>query len=102
MTAADFITSLLAQLPTGVPPLPHPQLPPPNAVPVPPPWWIGWALGLLLLLLIGLVVWLLVRPKPVPATQPRQPWTVPLFVKLVAQRFFEGSEPHHLQQNAMN
>lgn len=75
MTAGHFITALLAQLPTGVPPLPHPDLPPPNAVPVPLPWWIGWVVGLFLLLLIGLVVWLLVRPKPVPATLQRQPWT---------------------------
>lgn len=75
MTAGHFITGLLAQLPAGVPPLPHPDLPPPDEVPLPPPWWIGWGVGLLLLLLIALVVWLLLRPKAIPVAQPRQPWS---------------------------
>lgn len=63
---------ILAQFP-GAPPLPHPELPPPDSVPVPPPWWIYWAAGLLLALLVGLVIWLLVRPKPVPMAPQRQP-----------------------------
>lgn len=75
MKTALFITSvLLAQFP-GAPPLPHPELPSPANVEVPPPWWIPWAIGLALLLLIALIVWLLVRPKPEPVTPPRQPWS---------------------------
>lgn len=75
MMQAAFIRGLLAQLPTKVPPLPHPELPPPDLVPVPPPVWIWWAAGLLLVVLIALVVWLLLRPKSPPPAQPRQPWT---------------------------
>lgn len=67
-------TWLLAQFP-GPPPLPHPELPPPDEVPVPPPWWIYWAVGVLILLLVGLVVWLLLRPKTLPPTPLRQPWS---------------------------
>ena len=67
---------LLAQAPAPVPPpLPHPTLPLPENVPLPPPWWIGWAVGLLLVLLIALVIWLLLRPKHVPVAPLRQPWT---------------------------
>lgn len=64
----------LAQFP-GPPPLPHPNLPPPDEVPLPPPWWIYWAAGLLVLLLVALVVWLLLRPKTLPPTPQRQPWS---------------------------
>lgn len=75
MMTSSFTTGmLLAQLP-GAPPLPHPELPPPGSVEVPPPWWIPWAVGLALLLLIVLIVWLLTRPKPLPVTPPRQPWS---------------------------
>lgn len=63
---------VLAQFPAA-PPLPHPALPEPEEVALPPPWWIYWAGGALLLALVGLVVWLLLRPKPVPATPTRQP-----------------------------
>jgi len=75
MMIPHFILGLLAQLPTKAPPLPHPDLPPPDHVPVPPPWWIWWAAGLLLVLLTALIVWLLLRPKAIPAVQVRQPWT---------------------------
>lgn len=59
----------------GPPPLPHPQLPPPDTVNLPPPWWIPWAAALALVLLILLIVWLLVRPKQLPQSPLRQPWT---------------------------
>ena len=65
---------LLAQF-QGPGPLPHPELPPPDSVEPPPPWWIPWALLLLTGLLIGLVVWLLLRPKQPPPTPQRQPWS---------------------------
>lgn len=74
MSSFPLTTWLLAQFP-GPPPLPHPGLPAPDEVPVPPPWWIYWAVGLLLLLLLGLVVWLLLRPKTLPPTPLRQPWS---------------------------
>ena len=75
MKGALFLANtLLAQFP-GPPPLPHPQLPPPESVEVPPPWWIPWAAALLLVLLIALIVWLLVRPKHLPPAPPRQPWS---------------------------
>lgn len=65
---------LLAQF-SGPPPLPHPELPPPDSVTLPPPWWLPWLAVLVLLLLIALVVWLLLRPKQSPAPPLRQPWT---------------------------
>ena len=72
MSSFPIMPWFLAQFP-GPPPLPHPGLPAPGDVAVPPPWWIYWAAGLLLLLLVALVVWLLLRPKTLPATPPRQP-----------------------------
>lgn len=69
-----LLHALLAQAP-GPPPLPHPQLPPPDSVALPPPWWIPWAAGLLLALLIALIVWLLIRPKHLPQAPQRQPWS---------------------------
>lgn len=75
MMAAFAITNvLLAQFP-GAPPLPHPDLPPPDEIHLPLPWWVPWAAVLFLLLLVGLVVWLLIRPKDVPPAPPRQPWS---------------------------
>lgn len=75
MTTTLLITNtLLAQLP-GPAPLPYPQLPPPAAVNLPPPWWLPWAAALLLALLLGLIVWLLRRPKALPAIPLRQPWS---------------------------
>ena len=65
---------LLAQFP-GPAPLPFPQLPNPAEVSLPPPWWLPWAMVLVLLLLIALIVWLLLRPKPLPAAPLRQPWS---------------------------
>lgn len=66
--------TLLAQFP-GPAPLPHPELPPPDSVALPPPWWIPWAAVLLLALLIALIVWLLTKPKHLPLAPPRQPWS---------------------------
>jgi hypothetical protein len=75
MNPVLFITStLLAQFP-GAPPLPHPELPPPDSVELPPPWWILWAMGLGLVLLIALIVFLLTRPKETPTAPVRQPWS---------------------------
>ena len=68
------MTTLLAQLP-GPAPLPFPQLPTPDAVNLPPPWWLPWSVVLVLALLIALIVWLLVRPKALPAAPVRKPWS---------------------------
>lgn len=65
---------VVAQFP-GAPPLPHPGLPPPDKVELPPPWWLPWGIVLLVLVLIGLVVWLLIRPKEVPTAPPQKPWS---------------------------
>jgi hypothetical protein len=69
-----ILSTLLAQFPAP-PPLPHPDLPPPDSVELPPPWWIPWAAALLLVALVALIVWLLVRPKHTPPTPQRQPWS---------------------------
>jgi hypothetical protein len=79
MNAPLFITGLLlAQAPAPAPPpLPHPVLPPAGKrAELPPPWWIPWAAGLLILvLLIALIIVLLTRPKHAPAAPLRQPWS---------------------------
>lgn len=72
--ALVIVSALLAQFP-GPPPLPHPALPLPDSVELPPPWWIPWAAAILLLILVALIIWLLVRPKQTPPTPPRQPWS---------------------------
>lgn len=75
MKAALFVMqTLLAQLP-GPAPMPHPELPPPDSVQLPPPWWIPWVALVMLCLLIFIIVWLLVRPKETPPAPLRQPWT---------------------------
>ncbi|WP_395735324.1 DUF4381 family protein [Prosthecobacter sp.] len=70
----SILHPLVAQFP-GVPPLPHPELPPPDKVDLPPAWWIFWAVMLLVVLLIILIIWLLLRPKQPPPLPQRQPWT---------------------------
>ncbi len=75
MNAPWFITGLLLAQFSGPPPLPHPELPPPDSVELPPPWWIPWAAALIPLLLIALIIVLLTRPKHTPATPLRQPWS---------------------------
>lgn len=75
MSTTLFIAStLLAQFPAA-PQLPHPELPPPGNVELPPPWWILWAMGIGLALLIALVIFLLTRPKEAPSAPVRQPWS---------------------------
>ncbi len=66
--------TLLAQFPEPAP-LPYPQLPAPGQVELLPPWWLPWAAALLLASLIALIVWLLLRPKTLPVTPMRQPWS---------------------------
>lgn len=73
-TSLLLMNALLAQF-QSAPPLPHPDLPPPIEVQLPPPWWMYWAIGLVLVALIALIIWLLLRPKPLPALPQRQPWT---------------------------
>ena len=65
-------SAVLAQMP-AVPPLPHPDLPPAREVASPPAWWVAWAIGAVVLLFLGIIVWLLLRPKPAAHIPPRQP-----------------------------
>jgi len=75
MNATLFVMHrLLAQF-QGPGPLPHPDLPPPDSVELPPPWWIPWVALLLLGVLTALIVWLLIRPKQAMPTPQRQPWS---------------------------
>ena len=69
------VSGALAQMPSlpSAPPLPHTALPTIRDVPAPPAWWMPWAVGLLIALLIGIIVWLLLRPKTVSIIPPRQP-----------------------------
>jgi hypothetical protein len=57
------------------PPLPHPKLPLGPDVAAPIPWWLLWCIGAVVILLMGLLVWLLLRPKPLAVVPPRQPLT---------------------------
>lgn len=68
-------SALLAQLPQmpAAPALPHPNLPEARQIASPPEWWVPWAVGGLVLLLLGLIVWLMLRPKPAAHIPPRQP-----------------------------
>lgn len=76
-TTALMASWLLAQFPAP-PPLPHPELPPPAEIALPPPWWIYWAAAGAVGLLVALVVWLLMKPKALPGAPPRQPWSTAL------------------------
>ncbi|MBB5032171.1 DUF4381 family protein [Prosthecobacter vanneervenii] len=75
MNIASLSASFFLAQFSGPPPLPHPELPAPDGVSLPPPWWLPWLAVLVLAMLIALVVWLLVRPKQTPAPPLRQPWT---------------------------
>jgi hypothetical protein len=44
-------------------PLPHPELPPAPAPPVELAAWVYWVSGALALLLVGLIVWMMLRPR---------------------------------------
>lgn len=68
-------TGMLAQTPQlpGAPALPHPDLPVAHEVATPLAWWVPWAVGLLIVLFLGLILWLLLRPKPAAHIPPRQP-----------------------------
>ncbi|MFO1485060.1 MAG: DUF4381 family protein [Verrucomicrobiaceae bacterium] len=90
-----IVGALLAQFP-GAPPLPHPELPSPDKIDVPPPWWVPWAAGLLLALLIGLVVWLLLRPKAVPPAPMRQPWSSALRALNDLKARIQSIPPHEM------
>lgn len=67
-----------AQLPGGAPepqPLPHPELPAPPPVPEGVALWVWIVCGLLAAAMFGLILWLLLRARPLrplPAANPRQ------------------------------
>ncbi|TDU67269.1 uncharacterized protein DUF4381 [Prosthecobacter fusiformis] len=66
----------LAQAPAAPPlqPLPHPELPEVFLPPAPLPVWIFIVGALFLVALLALVLWLLLRPKPPMAVEPKRPW----------------------------
>jgi hypothetical protein len=66
------VSAALAQLPAA-PGLPHPKLPDAREIASPPAWWVPWTIGLLILIFLGLIIWLLLRPKPAAHIPPRQP-----------------------------
>lgn len=72
LLAATRVLAQMPQLPAA-PPLPHKELPDVRDVPIPMPWWLPWAITAVALILVGIIVWLLLRPKPLAAIPPRQP-----------------------------
>ena len=69
---ASVVLAQMPQLPAA-PALPHPKLPDALEVASPPAWWVAWSIGGLIMLFLGLIVWLLLRPKPAAHIPPRQP-----------------------------
>lgn len=65
-----------AQQPAAPPlqPLPHPELPAPLPVTPGPEWWVFVAAGLLVFVLIGLVLWLMLRPTKATPPTLKKPW----------------------------
>lgn len=69
---ASAVLAQMPQLPVA-PGLPHPDLPDAREVASPVAWWVPWAIGGLVLILLGFIVWLMLRPKPAAHIPPRQP-----------------------------
>lgn len=65
-----------AQQASGHPlqPLPHPELPPPPEILPEPSWWIYAVAASLVVVLLGLVVWLLLRPGKAAPPVMKKPW----------------------------
>jgi len=65
-----------AQPPAAPPPqpLPHPELPDPSLVFPGMPWWVYAAAGTVIVALLGLVLWLLLRPRKAAPPEPKKPW----------------------------
>jgi hypothetical protein len=68
-------SAVLAQMPQlpAAPALPHPKLPDAREIASPPAWWVAWGIGGLIVIFLGIIVWLLLRPKPAAHIPPRQP-----------------------------
>lgn len=67
---------LHAQLPSAAPepqPLPHPELPAPPPIPEGIALWVWIVSGLLAAAMFGLILWLLLRPRPLPPAPPLNP-----------------------------
>lgn len=65
-----------AQQPAAPPlqPLPHPELPDPTLVTPGPEWWVYAAGALLVFILLGLVIWMLMRPAKTTPPPLKRPW----------------------------
>lgn len=70
------IMPFVAQQASGPPlqPLPYPELPPPALIPPEPEWWIYGVAASLVIVLLGLVVWLLLRPGKSAPPAMKKPW----------------------------
>ncbi len=75
-------------------PLPHPNLPAPPVIELGLPWWIYALAALGLLLLLGLVLWLLLRPAPPAGILPTRPWQTAMD-RLQRLRESAGVASHH-------
>jgi hypothetical protein len=69
---ASAVLGQMPQLPAA-PALPHPKLPDAREIASPPAWWVPWAIGGLVVIFLGIIAWLLLRPKPAAHIPPRQP-----------------------------
>jgi hypothetical protein len=70
-----FAQLFLAQQAPPLQPLPHPQLPDPALVQLGTPWWVYGAAAGLVLILLGLVLWLLMRPAKARPTPMKKPYS---------------------------
>lgn len=65
----------LAQQAPPLQPLPHPKLPDPALVQLGPPWWVYAAAAGLVIVLLGLVLWLLMRPAKAKLPPLKKPYS---------------------------
>lgn len=77
MKAWPFHPTLAQQAGQGPPlqPLPHPELPDPALVTSGPEWWVYASAGGLVIILLGLVFWLLMRPARTSPPPMKKPYT---------------------------
>ncbi len=76
MLSSIFFAQAQPPAPPPLQPLPHPELPT-VVLPAPElPLWIYIAGALLVVALLGLVLWLLLRPRKPTPVMPKKPWSI--------------------------